>query len=130
MANSEKEILINKYFDMWIKRDFTGLDNIFDKNIYYSECYVPEYFGMAEINLWIDVMLEKQKVLEWTIKRFMHEQNTVIVEWFFKEQQGEVIHGFDGVSIIEFNEQGKIYSIKEFESKAEHIATCHLNNDI
>lgn len=122
MTNSEKEILISKYFDMWISRDFTGLERIFATDIYYSECYGPEYFGMAQINLWIDAMLKKQKVLEWTIKRFMHDKNTVIVEWFFKEQQGEVVHGFDGVSIIEFNLDGKVYSIKEFESKAEHTA--------
>ncbi len=120
MTNTEKETLIKKYFDMWIHRDFTGLDNIFATDIYYSECYGPQYFSMSEINLWIEAMLKKQKVLEWTIKRYMHEQNTAIVEWFFKEQQADVVHGFNGVSIIEFNENGKIYSIKEFESKAEH----------
>jgi len=30
------------------------------------------------------------------------------------------ISGFDGVSIIEFNDENKIVLIKEFQSKAEH----------
>ncbi len=49
-----------------------------------------------------------------------------MVEWFFKERQGDVDNGFDGVSIIEFDMDNKISVIKEFESKAEHIATYRL----
>ncbi len=30
------------------------------------------------------------------------------------------IDGFDGVSIIEFNDDNKIASVKEFQSKHEH----------
>jgi ketosteroid isomerase-like protein len=125
MNNSEKETAIRSYFNMWIKRDFRALDNIFGKDIYYSECYGPEYRGLHEIHQWIEEMLKKQKVLEWTIKRFIHENNTVVVEWFFKEQQNDVSHGFDGISIIEFSNDGTISSIKEFESKAEHITPYH-----
>lgn len=70
-------------------------------------------------------MLLKQKVLEWRIKRFLHEDDTVVVEWYFKEQQDNEVHGFDGVSIVEFQTDGKIASIKEFESKSEHITPYH-----
>ena len=31
------------------------------------------------------------------------------------------IDGFDGVSIIEFTDDNRIKSVKEFESKKEHI---------
>lgn len=125
MNKAEKESVINAYFNMWVQRDFKGLDTIFAADLYYSECYGPEYCGLHEVYLWIDAMLQKQKVLEWNIKRYVHEHDTVIVEWFFKEEQNNVIHGFDGVSIIEFQADGKIASIKEFESKAEHITPYH-----
>ncbi|MFI3213415.1 MAG: nuclear transport factor 2 family protein [Eubacteriales bacterium] len=122
MENKKKEQIIKEYFRMWVERDFSKIADIFNENIYYSECYGPEYFHLSEIYLWIEDMLKKQKVLEWTIKQFIHSEDTTTVEWFFKEQQGEIINGFDGVSLIQFNEDGKISIIKEFESKAEHIA--------
>ena len=125
MTKTEKEIIISAYFDMWIDRDFSKIDTIFATDIYYSECYGPEYFCLSEIYLWIDDMLKKQKVLEWNIKRYIHSNDITIVEWFFKEQQGDTVNSFDGVSIIEFNSIKKISHIKEFESKAEHIASYH-----
>ncbi|MFI3228325.1 MAG: nuclear transport factor 2 family protein [Clostridia bacterium] len=111
---------------MWVARDFSNLHDIFDENIYYSECYGPEYFDLNEIYLWIDDMLKKQIVLEWTIKRIIHADEVSVVEWFFKEQQGDVVHRFDGVSLIEFTPDHKISVIKEFESKSEHIAPYHV----
>lgn len=125
MDRTEKERVISTYFNMWIMRDFSALDTIFAKDIYYSECYGPEYYGLDEIHQWIDVMLQKQIVVDWSIKRYLHENETVVVEWFFKEQQGSVIHDFDGISIIDFQNDGKISSIKEFESKSEHIKPYH-----
>lgn len=125
MNKLQKETAINAYFNMWVQRDFSVLDTMLSIDIYYSECYGSEYCGLHEIHLWIDEMLQKQQVLEWRIKRFLHENDTVMVEWFFKEQQNSIIHGFDGVSIIEFQADGKISSIKEFESKAEHMTPYH-----
>ena len=126
MINQEKEEIIKTYFNMWVKRDFTKLDEIFCLNIYYSECYGPEYFGMSEILLWIDDMLKKQKVLDWEIKSFFHNNtDTVVVEWNFQEQINSEFNDFDGVSIIKFSSDGKIASIKEFESKSSHIAPYH-----
>ncbi|MFI3242390.1 MAG: nuclear transport factor 2 family protein [Alphaproteobacteria bacterium] len=115
-----REAIIKTYFDMWVSRDFSGLDKIFASDIYYSECYGPEYKGLSEISLWIKDMTAKQIVLKWDIKSFIHADDTVIVEWYFKEQQKEFVNDFNGVSIIEFSED-KISSIKEFESKAQHI---------
>ncbi|WP_352415096.1 nuclear transport factor 2 family protein [Oscillibacter ruminantium] len=125
MTALEKETAITAYFNMWVQREFSKLDTIFAKNIYYSECYGPEYYGLSEIYQWIEAMLQKQKVLEWRIKKFFHENDSVIVEWFFREQQSSIIHGFDGISIIEFQSDRKIHSIKEFESKSDHISPYH-----
>lgn len=120
MNMNEKEAVIKEYFDMWVLRDFKNIYNIFDSDIYYSECYGPEYQGISEIHQWIDKMLKEQEVIEWTIKRFIHQANTVVVEWFFKDKVQDKISGFDGISIIEFTEYVTINSIKEFSSEALH----------
>lgn len=120
MDTTEKEKIIKSWFDMWIQRDFVGIADIFDAKIYYSECYGPEYHGLCELCRWIDDATGAQQVLVWTIKRFLHQDDTTVVEWFFKDKTSQGEHGFDGVSIIEFGQAGKITSIKEFASKAEH----------
>lgn len=115
----KKEAIIQKYFDMWVSGNFDNLDLLFDKNIYYSECYGPEYQGMDEIWQWIDKMRARQIVHKWNIKRFIHQGDTVVVEWFFEDEIKNERHEFDGVSIVEF-EGNKITSIKEFESVSKH----------
>lgn len=120
MSVHDRETIIQMYFDMWVHRDFSILDTLFASNIYYSECYGPEYTGLNEIHLWIDDMLRKQKVLEWRVKRFIHANNTVVVEWVFRDVHNNTQNSFDGVSIIEFESDERISSIKEFGSKSEH----------
>ena len=51
----------------------------------------------------------------------MQCRQDVFHEWFFQCSYDGNIDGFDGVSIIEFDEKGKIKSVKEFQSKSEHI---------
>ncbi|MGL5436965.1 MAG: DUF3781 domain-containing protein [Lachnospiraceae bacterium] len=120
MDNCRKERLIEDYFRMWVERDFTGITDIFAPEIYYSECYGPEYQGHDEIRQWIGKMLKDQVVLEWSIKRFIHQRNTVVVEWLFRDRCNDAENQFNGVSIIEFNSDGTIYSIKEFASAFEY----------
>ncbi len=59
MTDAQKETIIRMYFDMWISRDFSKIADVFSEDIYYSECYGPEYFCLSEIHLWIDDMLKK-----------------------------------------------------------------------
>ena len=52
----------------------------------------------------------------WEIKQFFHKENQTIVEWYFKNGQlnnGD-IEEFDGISLIEWTEDNKIKSLKEF----------------
>lgn len=116
----EKENIIKAYFSMWLNKNFEGIDLIFDKNIYYSECYGPEYCGLIEIKQWIDKSMMQQTVLAWDIQQYIHQGNQVVVEWYFKDSISEKVTDFNGVSIIEFTEGSKIISIKEFESKVKH----------
>jgi hypothetical protein len=66
-------------------------------------------------------------MMNWNIKQNIHQNNTVVVEWYFKCNYNKKIDEFNGVSIIEFSEENKIKSIKEFQSKAEHYFPYNIN---
>ena len=118
---NNKEIIIKQYFDSWIKKDICIIEEHFSKNIKYIECYGPEHNGINQIKQWFNNWNNGNNVLKWDIKRFIEDKNTIVVEWFFKCEFNQKILSFDGVSIIEFDENDKIIIVKEFQSNTEHI---------
>ena len=114
-----KEV-IQKYLKAWLNVDNSVLSDVFSNDIIYSECYGPEYHGISQILKWFDDWNQKGKVLEWIIKRSIEKDNTIVVEWFFKCEFEGNIDGFDGVTIADFDEEGKIKHLCEFQSKPDH----------
>lgn len=114
------EEIIKRYFNMWLDKDGSKLNVIFDINIIYSECYGPEYRGLEQVQQWFRDWNKRGTVLTWDIKQFIHQGNQTVVEWYFECEYEGNISGFDGVSLIDFNDNAKIISLKEFMSKAEH----------
>lgn len=116
----EREEIIRAYFRCWVENSPEVLEKTFSRDVVYSECYGPEYRGLGQVKQWFSDWNQRGKVLEWQIKSFLHEGSRTAVEWYFRcDYEGEA--GFDGVSLIEFDENGKIVSLKEFQSKAEHV---------
>ena len=111
---------IQKYFKSWLNVDIDVLSDVFSNDIIYSECYGPEYHGISQILKWFDEWNQKGRVLEWTIKRSIEKENTIVVEWFFKCEYEGNIDGCDGVTIADFNKEGKIKRLCEFQSKPDH----------
>jgi hypothetical protein len=116
-----KEKIVSGYFNSWIEKDGSKLDGVFARDIVYSECYGPVYNGIEQIKKWFADWNRQSNVLEWRIKRFIHENQTTVAEWFFKCDCGGQVSAFDGVSIIEFDSENRIKSVKEFQSKSEHV---------
>ncbi len=113
--------VIHKYFASWISKDIEILEQVFAKDIVCTECYGPEYHGLDQILRWFEEWNQKGSVLGWIIKREIEKDKTIVVEWYFKcDYQGKV-SGFDGVTIADFNKEGKIFRLKEFRSDSEHI---------
>lgn len=112
--------ILQKYFQAWINTDIETVKDIFAENVIYSECYGPEYHGLSQILRWFEDWNKKGKVLEWTIKQTIEHNKTLIAEWYFKCDYEGNTAGFNGVTIADFDNNGKIVSLKEFESKAEH----------
>lgn len=115
-----REEIIKNYFQAWLNKDNGILGEIFADDVIYSECYGPEYHGISQILQWFEDWNINNTVLEWTIKRFLHQENITVAEWYFKCRCGDAEEGFDGVSLVEFDDRNKIVALKEFQSKAEH----------
>ncbi|MBE6753696.1 MAG: nuclear transport factor 2 family protein [Ruminococcaceae bacterium] len=115
-----KESTVRRYFQAWIDKDSSVLADVFSDEAVYTESYGPQYHGLKQISQWFADWNKRGTVLEWTIKQFISQGETVAAEWFFRCEYDSVTSGFDGVSVIEFDDEGKIVNLREFQSKAEH----------
>lgn len=115
-----REKLIKRYFDIWLKKQAPDFHSIFDKDIEYSECYGPVYKGIDQIEKWFSDWHTKGSILSWNIKNFIHQNNFSAVEWDFSCQYEDNTDNFDGVTLVEFNNEKKIIFLKEFQSKSQH----------
>lgn len=116
-----EEDIIRAYFEMWLKKDCTGIENIFYDNILYVECYGPVYKGLSQVKTWFADWNKAGKVICWDIKQIIVKDNVAVCEWYFDCEYESDRSAFDGVSIFEFNDSAKVCSIREFRS--EHIHT-------
>ena len=112
---------IRAYFDCWLTKDASKLSELFAENVVYTESYGPEYCGISQILRWFTAWIQVGTVLKWDIKQLIEQDTRCAVEWYFQCEYDHEISAFDGVSIITFDEQKRITSVKEFQSKAEHI---------
>jgi hypothetical protein len=115
-----RENIVKQYFESWIIKDINIIEEYFSEKVKYIECYGPVYDGIKQIKKWFNDWQNGNNVLQWDIKRFIEFENTIVVEWYFKCEYNKNIDSFDGVSIIEFDENNKIILVKEFQSKVEH----------
>lgn len=120
MQQSDYYWKVKQYFEAWLKKDGFELKNILADEIYYSECYGPEYVGIKEVKQWFYAWNQVGNVLKWEIKKYIEQNNTIIVEWYFECEYEGNRDGFDGVSWIVFDNEKKICSVKEFQSQKEH----------
>ncbi len=116
----EREQIIKNYFQSWLDKNDLILTATFDTKIIYSECYGPEYHGLYSVKRWFKDWNKQGTVIEWDIKQFIHQASMTVVEWYFKCEYEGNIGEFDGVSMIEFNDDNYIISLKEFQSKIPH----------
>ena len=114
------EEIIRKYCACWLNKDEKPLTDIFAEDIIYSECYGPEYHGIRQIQQWFHDWNQKGTVQKWDVKQIYISRNTAIIEWYFQCNYCNTPGAFDGVTIAQFDENNKIYNLKEFQSKCDH----------
>ncbi|MBW3082850.1 nuclear transport factor 2 family protein [Bifidobacterium phasiani] len=118
-AAARRERAVAEYFAMWVSRDFSRFDELFAPECRYEECYGPVYVGFGELHRWIDAMLARQRVESWDIHEFIHaaDGRSLTVTWTFAATERDS-YIFDGVSIVRFDDDGRIARIREF--RADH----------
>lgn len=115
MEEKQREEKIRLWFDMWLTQKDLGMEEIFDPQLLYIESWGPEYHGLAALQHWFWEWNTRGKVLHWEIRQFFHRGNQTMVEWYFHSQmKDDAGDEFDGVSLVEWTEAGKIRALKEF----------------
>ena len=88
----QREAVICLWFEMWLKKVDLGITKLFS-----------------------DEWNRRGTVVQWEIKQFIHSEKQTITEWKFKaEMDSGSVEEFDGVSLVEWSQEGKIVFLKEF----------------
>jgi len=112
-----REKIITDCFNSWIKKDASAFRASFADDVSYIESWGPAYNGIGQVMAWFEDWNRENRVLVWDIKKFYHVGDTCICEWYFECDCGGNIDGFNGVSVIDFDEGGKIVALREFQAK-------------
>ena len=83
------ENVVEAYFAAWLAKDASVLPSVFAHDVVYSECYGPEYHGLAQIKSWFADWNRRGTVLRWDIKNTISAANTVCAEWYFRCEYDE-----------------------------------------
>lgn len=128
-----KDKIIKEWFQSWFTPDWDDFDNTFESEIYYSESWGPEYYGINEIKVWKNEWHKNTHLNNWSITKLNHIHNTSFIEWHFSCFDNKEINEFDGISVIEWGKNNKIKSLKEFASSLPkynpiEIVECTMDN--
>lgn len=116
VINVCKEKKIKEWFESWFDPSWNQFENIFNENVYYSESWGPEYQSIEEIKQWFTKWHHHSCLLRWNIKQYIHKDNISIVEWRFACQEQQKNNEFDGLTLVEWDDDLKIKVLKEFAS--------------
>jgi len=112
-----RELIILNCFQSWLEKNESKFKKCFSIDALYIESWGPAYRTLEDISCWFREWNMDNVVLQWDVKRFWHENDISICEWYFKCKCKGEIDGFDGVSIIQFDDNDRIVWLKEFQSK-------------
>ena len=114
-AEKQRESKIRQWFSMWLDKQDTGIADLFAPDAVYIESWGPEYHGSGKIKLWFDEWNSRGGVQRWDIRQYFHKGDQTVVEWSFRCVMTDgVIQSFDGISLIHWNEAGRICFLQEF----------------
>ena len=130
-GNAWEELCVKCYRLRYQKEHYTAIPAVqggdagiegFTQNGIVHQCYCPERVYSDN-----DLYAHQRDKLTADIEKLMANGDQLkrlgvppIVEWHFKCNYQKKISEFDGVSIIDFNDQNKIISAKEYQSKSQH----------
>lgn len=88
--------------------------------VHIIESYGPEYVGVNEVQQWFRTWHTHGQVLRWDALHFLHQGAETVVKWYFECRYDGHADGFDSLSLVRFDDHGRIVTIEEYQSKAIH----------
>ena len=114
-AENQRENKIQQWFSMWLRKQDTGIEELFAPDAVYLESWGPEYHGSGKIKLWFDEWNGRGTVERWDIRQYFHKGDQTVVEWAFRCTMTDgTVQSFDGLSLIRWNQAGQICFLQEF----------------
>ena len=115
MDMAGREQAVRRWFSMWLEGRDTGILLLFAPDALYIESWGPEYRGAQQIKHWFEEWNTRGKVLVWDIQGFFHREDRSVVEWHFENKmRGGTAEIFDGLSLVEWDRDGRICRLQEF----------------
>lgn len=111
------EQTVREYFACWLTKESAALPRFFAQDAAYYESYGPVYRGLAEITRWFEDWNLRGAVLRWDIETVLTQGDALVCKWYFECDWEGTVDGFDGVSWILFDREGKIAELREYQSK-------------
>lgn len=117
----ERERIIRLWFDMWLRQEDLGIDDIFTQDVVYVESWGPKYEDRATVKHWFNEWNTRGRVLAWDIKQFFHKDDQTVVEWYFKSRmEDDSVGEFDGMTLVEWTPENRIRFLQEFGCNLNH----------
>ena len=111
----EREAAVRRWFAMWLAGRDEGIDQLFAPKAVYIESWGPQYQGMEAIRHWFSEWNTRGRVQQWEIRQFFHKEDQTVVQWYFRSAMKDGrVEAFDGMSLIRWDEEGKIAFLQEF----------------
>lgn len=116
---SGREQNVSRYFNMWLRRDCDGIEEVFSKDAVYIESDGKEYRGIEQLVRWFADWHTHGTVERWDITAFSHSGSNCFAEWNFVCVYDGSRSEFDGVTVAEFDAEGRICALREFAAAHE-----------
>ena len=121
MINIEiREERIRSYFDGWVYKNDATFPKIFAERAVYTDSHGAQYRGLSQIRRMFADRQQHGGVTKWELKGYVHVDAETFVKWYYEDAYDGVSSAFDGVSIAEFDGEGKISRLREFRAEAAH----------
>lgn len=111
-----KEEIICEWFNAWHNQKWDNFSEVFALNVVYSECFGAKYFGISQVINWKQHWHQTTNLLEWKVINITSVNSQSIVEWYFKFSKNGEVKKYNGVSIILWNNENKICSIRDYSA--------------
>ena len=115
LLEQQREQRIRLWFDMWLQARDLGMEEIFAPGCVYVESWGPRYVGRDKVAHWFQEWNTRGRVVRWDIRQFFHKGDQTIVEWSFRNEMNDGrVEQFDGLSLVQWDEAGRIAFLREF----------------